>query len=51
MDMQYRPDALDQLHIPIKGLAAGQKPDLKALVLNNSHLAPAHRALQDLLAL
>ena len=35
----------------IKRLAACQGPHLKVPVLNNSYLAPAHRALQGLLAL
>ena len=43
-----RPKAADQL---IKRLAACQGPHLKVLVLNNSYLAPARRALQGLLAL
>ena len=43
-----RPKATDQL---IKRLAAGQGPHLKVPVLNNSYRAPAHRALQGLLAL
>ena len=43
-----RPRAADPL---IKGLAACEGPHIKALVLNNSYLAPVHRALQGLLAL
>ena len=43
-----RPKAADLL---IHGLAACEGPHLKALVLNNSYLAPVHRALQGLLAL
>ena len=43
-----RPKAADPL---INGLAACKGPYLKASVLNNSYLDPAHRALQGLLAL
>ena len=39
------------VHNPINGLAACGRPHLKALVLNNSHIATAHRALQGLLTL
>ena len=46
--MRSRPKVADWL---INGLAACEQPHLKALVLNNSYLAPAHRALQGLLAL
>ena len=42
-----RPKAADQL---INGLVACEGPHLKALVLKNSYLAPAHRILQGLLA-
>ena len=45
---QPRPKATDLL---INSLAAYKEPHLKAQVLNNSYLAPAHRALQGLLAL
>ena len=38
-------------HRQFKRLTACQGPHLKVLVLNNSYLAPAHRALQGLLAL
>ena len=48
MAAQHRPKAADQL---INGLAACEGPHLKALVLNKSYLAPAHRALQGILAL
>ena len=43
-----KPKAADQL---INSLAACEGPHLKAPVLNNSYLAPMHRALQGLLAL
>ena len=43
-----RPKAEDQL---IKGLDVCKEPHLKAPVLSNSNLVPAHRALQGLLAL
>ena len=46
--LQPRPKAANRL---IKGLAACKQTHLKALVLNNSYLAPTHRALQGLLAL
>ena len=48
---EHRPKAGDQPRKWINGLAAHPRPHLKAPVLNNSHLAPAHRALQGLLAL
>ena len=41
----------DRPHNPINGLAACKGPHLKAPVLNNSYLAPVHRARQGLLAL
>ena len=45
---RLRPKAADWL---INGLAAVKGPHIKILVLNNSYLAPVHRALQGLLAL
>ena len=47
----HRPEAGDRPCNPINSLAAHRQPHLKAPILNNSHLAPVHRALQGLLTL
>ena len=47
----HRPKAKDQPGNPINTLAVHGRPQLKHLGLNNSQLAPVHRALQGLFSL